>query len=257
MKTKPTIEDRKIPRSVSIRQSVDRIAKEHGMDLGSIIEDAILMSCGSDPEEIELKKLEKEISRLQSELAPKVSRLAYLKESVARKRRLQTDLTIERECHPWYLRSLVQSGIFRVMRKESIDPGTVIDQLLKDGNILESDVELTKDGWHISKSASRKAMRYLSSFIEGEGHLIPTEGLAWVIPGKEDLLAKYSISLDFEELSNEIIVHPTGIGDEPVEFYIQFSPRIVSDRVKSEIKKKMELYYATASVEVQNENTAQ
>ena len=249
MKTKPMTEDRKIPRSVSIRQSIDRIAKEQGIDLGSIVEDAVLMACGSDPDEIELHKLEKEISRLKSDLAPKISRASYLRESVQRKKRLQTDLLMERECHGWYLRSLVQSGIFRVIRKESVDPSAVIKQLLVDGNISKSDIESTGNGWRMSRTASRKAERYLSIFLDKEGNLPPTRESAWVIPGQEDVLSKYSISLDFDKFSDEIISN-SQIGDEPVEFYLHFNPRIVSDRVKAEVKKEMEPEYMPARVEV-------
>jgi hypothetical protein len=249
MKTKPMTEDRKIPRSVSIRQSIDRIAKEQGIDLGSIVEDAVLMACGSDPEEIELQKLEKEISRMKSDLAPKISRASYLRESVQRKKRLQTDLLMERECHGWYLRSLVQSGVFRVMHKESVDPLTVINQLLADGNISKSDIESTGNGWRMSRTASRKAVRYLSIFIDKEGNLSPTSESAWLTPSQEDVLSKYSISLDFDKFSDEIISN-SQIGDEPVEFYLHFNPRIVSDRVKAEVKKKMEPEYMPARVEV-------
>ena len=249
MKTKPMTEDRKIPRSVSIRQSIDRIAKEQGIDLGSIVEDAVLMACGSDPEEIELQKLEKEISRMKSDLAPKISRASYLRESVQRKKRLQTDLLMERECHGWYLRSLVQSGVFRVMHKESVDPLTVINQLLADGNISKSDIESTGNGWRMSRTASRKAVRYLSIFIDKEGNLSPTSESAWLTPIQEDVLSKYSISLDFDKFSDEIISN-SQIGDEPVEFYLHFNPRIVSDRVKAEVKKKMEPEYMPARVEV-------
>jgi len=70
-----------------------------------------------------------------------------------------------------------------------------------------------------------------------------------VTPGKEDLLSKYSISVDFEKLSSAIM-SGIPIGDEPVEFYTQFSPRIASERVKIEIKKKMEPEYIPANVEV-------
>ena len=234
---------------MSIRQSIDRIAKEQGIDLGSIVEDAVLMACGSDPEEIELSKLEKEISKLKSDLAPKISRASYLRESVQRKKRLQTDLLMERECHGWYLRSLVQSGVFRVMHKESVDPSTVINQLLVDGNISKSDIESTGNGWRMSRTASRKAVRYLFIFLDKEGNLSPTRESAWLTPSQEDVLSKYSISLDFDKFSDEIISN-SQIGDEPVEFYLHFNPRIVSDRVKAEVKKKMEPEYMPARVEV-------
>ena len=249
MKTKPNVDDRKIPRSVSIRQSIDRIVRENGIDLGSIIEDAVLMSCGSDPEEIELSKLEKEISKLKSELAPKISRAGYLKESVSRKKRLQTDLKMERECHGWYLRSLVQSGIFKVIRRESVDPSNVVQQLIADGNISKSDVEHDGIGWRLTSSVSRKSIRYLSHFLDKNGNISPTEEKVWVAPGQDDLLSKYSISVSFEKLSYEIISNRQ-IGDEPVEFYLQFNPRIASERVKTEIKKKMEPEYMPARVEV-------
>ena len=170
-------------------------------------------------------------------------------ESVQRKKRLQTDLLMERECHGWYLRSLVQSGVFRVMHKESVDPSTVINQLLADGNISKSDIESTGNGWRMSRTASRKALRYLSIFLDKNGNISPTRETAWVTPCRDDVLSKYSISLDFDKFSNEIISN-NQIGDEPVEFYLHFNPRIVSDRVKAEVKKKMEPEYMPARVEV-------
>ena len=135
------------------------------------------------------------------------------------------------------------------MHKESVDPSTVINQLLADGNISKSDIESTGNGWRMSRTASRKAVRYLSIFLDKEGNLTPTRESAWLTPSQEDVLSKYSISLDFDKFSDEIISN-SPIGDEPVEFYLQFNPRIVSDRVKAEVKKKMEPEYMPARVEV-------
>ena len=135
------------------------------------------------------------------------------------------------------------------MCKESVDPSTVIKQLLADGNISKSDIESTGNGWRMSRTASRKALRYLSIFLDKNGNISPTRETAWVTPCRDDVLSKYSISLDFDKFSNEIISN-NQIGDEPVEFYLHFNPRIVSDRVKAEVKKKMESEYMPARVEV-------
>lgn len=249
MRTKPTVQDRKIPRSVSIRESVDKLAKEHGIDVGQITENAILLACGSDPEEIELLKLEQEIRKLKAQLAPKLSRYEVIKESVTRKRVLQTDLTIEKECHAWYLRSLVQSGTFRVMRSDPVDPGPVVSQLLRDGYIKPEDIETANGQRRISGNASRKSRRYLDQFLDANGNITTREGKTWITPSNEDMLKKYQVSLNYDDLAKEIIEN-THIGDEPLEFYMQFNPRITSDSVKREIKTRMLPHYSNEDVEL-------
>jgi len=76
MRTKPTVEDRKVPRSISIRQSVDELARERGIDLNKIVEETVLMACAIDDKtqlgitkSLAIESLSRQLSSFKSQIA--------------------------------------------------------------------------------------------------------------------------------------------------------------------------------------------
>lgn len=249
MKTKPTVIDRKVPVSVSLRTSIVKKAREKGLNLGPMMEDAVLLACGEDPEEIELSKLENEIAELQTELAPKIARAKYLKESLQTKRRLQIDLSIERDCHAWYLRSLVQSGVFKVVRRDSIEPVPMIMDDIRSGIIREYEVDISGGKARLTDRASAQTRKRLRQFLRDRGNnLTAIPAREWVSPDLETLRSTYGISLDIEEFQDEFLRNQS-IGDLTVDFFARFRPAIIQTGIKSEVKARMEPEYRNFTLE--------
>ncbi|PYB68283.1 hypothetical protein DMB44_04360 [Thermoplasma sp. Kam2015] len=249
MKTKPTTIDRKVPQSVSLRLSIIKKAREKGLNLGPLVEEAIELACGEDPEEIELSRLQKEIAEMQAELAPKMARAKYLKESLQTKRRLQIDLSIERDCHAWYLRSLVQSGVFKVGRMDSIDPAPMIMDDIKSGIIRDCEVDISEGKARLTDKASAQTRKRLRQFLRDRGNnLSAIPAREWVSPDLETLRSTYGLSLDIEEFQDEFLRNQS-IGDLPLDFFARFRPVIIQDRIKSEVKARMEPEYRNFALE--------
>lgn len=75
------VEDRKVSQSISIRQSLLRKVRREGIDISTVVENALERALGRDPEEIEMERLEKEISSLKEILGLKIARYRQLKNS--------------------------------------------------------------------------------------------------------------------------------------------------------------------------------
>lgn len=76
--------DSKKPFYVSLRPSTVSRARALNLDINSICEHAIDLAAGRDPEEVEMKSLEREISILRADLGAKEARYRQLKENLDR-----------------------------------------------------------------------------------------------------------------------------------------------------------------------------
>ena len=57
------VEDRKVPQSVSIRQSLLRKIRSEGIDISTVVENALERALGRDPKEIEMERLKEDSGR--------------------------------------------------------------------------------------------------------------------------------------------------------------------------------------------------
>lgn len=116
MKTKPYVEDRKAPTSISAYISKVKKAREEGIDLNELLDNALDLAFGKmDKEEIELRKVRKEITSLREKLGPLLSMEQKLEESIENRKTLEVELKLEEDCHSWYLRSLMEEGKVKVI----------------------------------------------------------------------------------------------------------------------------------------------
>lgn len=152
------------------------------------------------------------------------------------------DINLETDCHAWYLRSLVQSGIFRVMQRESVDPIPIVNQLIAEKKIHAFEVEETPDGIRLTDKAANRTLRMFSKHLGKDNILIPSEPETWVVPYESELTDKYFLRIDYEQFRQEFLTNQN-ISEAPTEFFKQFSPRILSDNVKRETKHKMMPFY--------------
>ena len=247
---RPTLGDLKAPvRQVTSDVEAEAFLKKNPHVNASLVyRQAIHSLMPKDNDTIRLSKLAVEISDLRSELAIKEAEYNSLKTRVDNREKLQLDMKLEQECHAWYLRSLVQSGIFRVLKREPMDPIPLVKQFMAEKRIHAYEIEETPQGFRLTDKASNGSFRILRKHIGKDNLLIPSEPETWLAPSENDLYERYSLRLDYKLFEKEYISNPH-TEDLPLEYFKQFSPIIRSgtqereDSIKRETKQKMMPFY--------------
>ena len=78
---------------------------------------------------------------------------------------------------------------------------------------------------------------------------MPIPRREWVVPILDTLRSGYGISLEFEAFEKEFLINQS-MGDLPLDYFRRFKPIIIQERLKSEIKSRMEPSYRTISLEM-------
>ena len=247
---RPSMGDKKAPvRQISSDYEAEQFLKEHPEINASLVyRRAIHAIMPKDPDTIRLSKLAQEISDLRVELSIKEAEYNSLKTRVDDREKLQLDMKLEQDCHAWYFRSLVQAGIFRVLKRDPIDPIPIVKQLMAEKRIHAYEVEETEEGYRLTDKASNSTFRILRRHIGKNNLLIPSEPETWLAPSENDLYDRYSLKLDYKMFEKEYINNPH-IDELPLDYFRQFSPMIRGntqereDSIKRETKQKMMPFY--------------
>jgi hypothetical protein len=193
-------------------------------------------------DEARLRQLDNDIFETRQKLSILESEWKSVKARVEDKARIRLDISLETDCHAWYLRSLVQSVIFRALKREPIDPIPIVKQFMAEKRIHAYEIEETPQGFRLTNRASNITFRILRRHIGKNNLLIPSEPETWLIPSESDLIERYFIRFDYEEFQKEFL-NNQNISEAPTDFFKQFSPRILSENVKRETKQKMMPFY--------------
>lgn len=247
------IEDRKIPTSLSIRQSLVKKIRSSNLDVSAICSSALEMALGKDPEELELEKLGTAILRKKEELAPMEARFAQLKDSVERKRKLDLDRHLEEDCGAWYLRFLIQEGRIHAKTPKPKDLEVVFRALVEDHEEMLS-AEISSGRIIFQRAPSMPLYRRMIRI----GFVFSSNGLKcqlkderpFLNPPDHECLSKLRIDFDRGMLLGDLSSGSVS-GSLPVSAFRVYSPRITDENTKREIKSRMLPEYAQASVEVE------
>ena len=193
-------------------------------------------------DEARLHQLDNDIFETRQKLSTLESEWKSVKARVEDKARIRLDISLETDCHAWYLRSLVQSGIFRVLKRDPIDPVPIVKHFMAEKRIHSYEVEETPKGFRLTNKASNGTLRLLRRHIGKNNLLIPSEHETWIVPSETDLIERYFIRIDYRRFESEFL-NNQNISEAPTDFFKQFSPRILSDNVKRETKQKMMPFY--------------
>ncbi len=193
-------------------------------------------------DEARLHQLDNDIFETRQKLSILESEWKSVKARVEDKARIRLDISLETDCHAWYLRSLVQSGIFRVLKRDPIDPIPIVKQFMAEKRIHAYEVEETPQGFRLTEKATNSTFRILRKHIGKNNMLIPSEPETWLVPSESDLIERYFLRIDYEQFQKEFLYNQN-ISEAPTDFFKQFSPRILSDNVKRETKQKMMPFY--------------
>ena len=246
------IKDRKIPTSLSIRQSLVEKIRSSNLDVSAICTSALEMALGKDPEELELEKLGTAILRKKEELAPMEARFAQLRDSVDRKRKLDLDRHLEEDCGPWYLRFLIQEGRIHAKVPKPKDLEAVFRTLAEDHEEMAA-AQISSGKIIFQKAPSMPLYRRMIRI----GFIFSANGLKcqlkderpFLNPPDHECLSKLRIDFDRGMLLGDLSSGSVS-GSLPVSTFRAYSPRIMDEAVKREIKSRMLPEYSNANVEV-------
>ncbi len=199
-------------------------------------------------DEARLHQLDIDIFETRQKLSILESEWKSVKARVEDKARIRLDISLETDCHAWYLRSLVQSGIFRVLKRDTVDPVPIVKQFMAEKRMHAYEVEETAQGFRLTEKATNGTLRILRKHLGKNNLLIPSEPETWLVPSENDLYDRYSLRLDYKMFGKEYINNPR-IEDLPLDYFRQFSPMIRGntqereDSIKRETKQKMMPFY--------------
>ena len=193
-------------------------------------------------DEARLHQLDNDIFETRQKLSILESEWKSVKARVEDKARIRLDINLETDCHAWYLKSLVQSGIFRVLKRNPIDPIPIVKQFMAEKRIHAYEIEETDKGFKLTDKATNGTFRILRRHIGKDNTLIPSEPETWLVPSENDIVDRYFLRIDYETFRKEFLGNQN-ISEAPTDFFKQFSPRILTESVKRETKQKMMPFY--------------
>ena len=193
-------------------------------------------------DEARLRQLDNDIFETRQKLSILESEWKSVKARVEDKARIRLDISLETDCHAWYLKSLVQSGIFRVLKRDPIDPIPIVKQFMAEKRIHAYEIEETDKGFKLTDKATNGTFRILRRHIGKDNILMSSEPETWLVPSANDLIERYFLRIDYETFKREFLSNQN-ISEAPTDFFKQFSPRILTESVKRETKQKMMPFY--------------
>lgn len=250
--SKAYVSDRKVPASVSIRESLYKKARSAGIDINAVMSNALELALGRDPEEVELEKLRREISSLEQVLGPKKARAISLQESVDRKKQLHLDLRLEEDCAAWYLRMLVQDQRISVVRQKPLDLESMFRHFSEEYDDFKN-ARLDGNRITFETAPSFKVI----TLMKRKGFEFSRDGKSstWTEPkpslsvSRQDCSSRLKIDFDHDMLLTDLSSESIS-GALPVSAFMVYAPRILDAAVKREIKSRMLPEYSNANVEV-------
>ena len=246
---RPTLGEAKlVQRAITSDPEIEEfLRKNPSINASDVFRKAIRGMMPRDSDAIRLSKMAEEISDMRAKLSIKEAEYESLRKRVEERDRIQLDLRLEQDCHAWYLRSIVQSGVFRVMKSDAVDPVSSVQDEIRTGSIKSYEIEITDGKARLTQKATPSTRKLLRQFLHGD-NLQPIPPRTWVVPVLENLRSSYGISIDFNRFEKEFIENQS-IGDLPIDFFRQFKPAIIQDSIKAEVKARMEPHYRTISVD--------
>jgi hypothetical protein len=242
---RPTLGEVKlVQRAITSDPEIEEfLRKNPSINASDVFRKAIRGMMPRDSDSIRLSKLSEEISGLRGKLSIKEAEYESLRKRVEEKERIQLDLQLERDCHAWYLRSLEQSGVFRAISSEAVDPVQFVQNEIDSGSIKQFEVQITGGRAKLTERASSATRRLLRQFLQGDS-LEPIPARTWIVPSLDNLRSSYGISIDFDQFQEDFLGGRI-TGDLPIEYFQRYKPAIINDSIKAEIKQRMEPQYRT------------
>lgn len=246
---RPTLGNKKLTqRAITSDPEIEEfLRKNPSVNASEVFRRAVRSMMPKDVDTIRLNKLSVEISEMRVTLSIKEAEYQSLKRRVEEREKIHLDLRLERDCHSWYLRSLIQAGVFRVIGRGPETALQIIQREIDEGSIKRFEFEISGEWVCLTGKASSATRRRLKNCLKGD-IIMPIPAMSWVVPDLDRLRSQYGISINFEDFQ-EAFLENQSMGDLPLEYFARFKPAIIQDRIKSEVKGRMEPEYRKFTVE--------
>ena len=173
------------------------------------------------------------------------NKLLRLEERIHSQKRIKLEASLESDYEAWYLRHMVQVGIFHIIKVQPPDIEKTILDWISERKVKPQEL-VEKDGKKfLSKDASMYLREHLSRLRAIEGKMIIQPRIwSYLSPTASDfqIAGKYNIRFDYDSFQSDWLAGKIS-GELPVSFFKQYNPKIYDKDMKREIKKMMEPEY--------------
>ena len=215
------------------------------INASEVFQDTIHSMMPHGPDEIRLEVLNQRKSEIEQELNRIIPEIKRLKERIESQQRRKLETDIESDYEAWYLRSLVQRGIFMRSKIIPFDIYSTIERWIREGKMKSYEIIEKGNDIFISDSATTFTIEKLRTLgcLKGR-EVIPRKDVPHLIPTKDEFQPNngYKISFDYELFEKDFFAGKID-GDLPVQLFKAYKPKISDSELKREIKKLMMPFY--------------
>ena len=197
------------------------------------------------PDEIRLESLKKRKSEIEKELNEINPEILRLEEKIHSQKRIKLEASLESDYEAWYLRHMVQVGIFHIITVQPPDIEKTILDWISERKVKPQELIEKNGKKFLSKDASMYLREHLSRLRAIEGKMIIQPRIwSYLSPTASDfqIAGKYNIRFDYDSFQSDWLASKIS-GELPVSFFKQYNPKIYDQDMKREIKKMMEPEY--------------
>ena len=238
--------DKKPSRHIISDNDIEIFLHDHPeINASEVFQNTIRSMMPRGPVEIRLESLKKrkpEIERQLNEINPEIARL---EERIHSQNRIRLEVVLEADYEAWYLRHIVQAGIFQILKVQYPNIEQTISDWLFERKVTPAEI-VEKSG---EKFLSKDAFLFLKTHLERlkalDGSKIIQPGIwAHLSPSESDfrVAGRYNIRFDYSVFQSDWKAGKIS-GELPVSFFKSYKPKIFDLHLKREIKKMMEPEY--------------
>ena len=197
------------------------------------------------PDEIRLEMLKKKKSEIEMELNEINPEIIRLEERIHSQKRIKFEASLESDYEAWYLKHMVQVGIFHIINVKPPDIEKTILDWISERKIKAEEIIEKNGKKYLSKDASLYIKEHLSRLKALDGRMIiQPRTWSYLSPTASDfqIAGKYNIRFDYDSFQSDWIAGKIS-GELPISFFKVYNPKIYDQDMKRNIKKMMEPEY--------------
>ncbi len=244
---RPSVGEKKLPiRSLTSDPEVEIFLKEHpGINASEVFRRSIRALMPKDSHVIRLEKLAKDISEMRSDLAVKEAEYQSLKKEIDDREKIKIDLRLEEDCDAWYLKNLMERGVIREVLPDPITPESFMPMLTGQNSHVKEDTVFKDGRWRIVDNPHPDSLKEINRTGLRIDHGIIIEAKSRpprLVPNEQELASRYGMWVDHASLLSAFR-EAEQASDISLEILKKFRPRILDDRIRTSVKRKMEPSY--------------
>ena len=197
------------------------------------------------PDEIRLESLKKRKSEIERELNGINPEISRLEERIHSQKRIRLEAALEADYEAWYLRHMVQAGIFHILKVQPPNIEQTISDWISERKVKPAEIVEKSGEKFLSKDASLFLKIHLERLKALNGRkIIQPRIWSYLSPSESDfqVAGRYNIRFDYGAFQSDWKAGKIS-SELPVSFFKSYKPKIFDQDLKREIKKMMEPEY--------------